>query len=396
MAALTALQRLMASPKTARFVETLRHADLPTGWADDPEIVSMAGDAYREMGTNSPFFRAWHGNGLTDSVGNPQKLYHGTPTPDVTDFAFDPRRIGTNAGSSEGRGFYTVTVPDTAQGYTHGTGNVLELYSNMQKPIELHGSKSLSLPQLKKIIKSTAETEARKMAAEEGEKYTPEWIKDTWISNYTYTPDKPISASIDDVARKVKQFNNNAFDQVEEMFVGSHRFPEVSRATNSATGYDGVHSHGYIGTSKANADEVGDIYVHWFPEQLKATSNRGTFNPADPNIYRGLIPLMAAGGALAAMSPDSAQAAEWPKQGPNGQLVWPADMPGYRNTEPGLEAPLVDPVDIATAPIGMTTAAGKALAMAAEPGIAYGTDKALGALLGMFQRNRRTGGGGGV
>ena len=309
-APMNALQKLASNPKTAKFVETLRHADLPTGWADDPEIVSMAGDAYRELGTNSPFFRAWHGNGLTDNAGNPQKLYHGTPTPDVTDFAFDPRRIGTNAGSSEGRGFYTVTVPDTAQGYTHGTGNVLELYSNMQKPIELHGSKSLSLPQLKKIIKSTAETEARKMAAEEGEKYTPEWIKNTWISNYTYTPDKPISASIDDVARKVKQFNNNAFDQVEEMFVGSHRFPEVSRATNSATGYDGVHSHGYIGTSKANADEVGDIYVHWFPEQLKATSNRGTFNPADPNIYRGLIPMLAGGGALAAMSPGSAQAAE--------------------------------------------------------------------------------------
>lgn len=120
--------------------------------------------------------------------------------------------------------------------------------------------------------------------------------------------------------------------------------------------------------------------------------------PVKGMITKGLLPLMAAGGALAAMSPGSAQAseAEWPKQAPDGRLVWPADMPGYRNTEPGLEAPLVDPVDIATAPIGMTTAAGKALAMAAEPGLAYGTDKALGALLGLFQRNRRTGGGGGV
>ena len=64
MAALTALQRLMASPKTARFVETLRHADLPVNWADDPEIVSMAGDAYKELGTGSPFWKATFGKRL--------------------------------------------------------------------------------------------------------------------------------------------------------------------------------------------------------------------------------------------------------------------------------------------------------------------------------------------
>ena len=66
MAALTALQRLMASPKTARFVETLNHADLPVNWADDKQIVGMAKAAYKEMGQDSPFFRAYE-----KAVGNP-------------------------------------------------------------------------------------------------------------------------------------------------------------------------------------------------------------------------------------------------------------------------------------------------------------------------------------
>jgi hypothetical protein len=62
---------------------------------------------------------------------------------------------------------------------------------------------------------------------------------------------------------------------------------------------------GYSGTA-----EKGTDYVVFRPEQIKSIYNRGTFNPADPNIYRGLIPMLAGGGALAAMAPGSAQAAE--------------------------------------------------------------------------------------
>lgn len=294
MAALTALQRLMASPKTARFVETLRHSDLPVNWADDPEIVGMAGDAYKELGTGSPFFKATFGNSkVVDGAGNPQVTYHGTKARKIEEFS--KNKIGKGASKGKnlyGDGFYFT--PDYYSAQTYGK-NVGDYYLNIENP---------------------------------------------------------------------------------------------SISGNIKPGQDGI---------MVNAG-FHPTYVALEPTQIKSVSNRGTFNPADPNIYRGLIPMLAGGGALAATSPGSAQAseAEWPKQGADGRLVWPADMPGYRNTEPGLEAPLVDPVDIATAPIGMTTAAGKALAMAAEPGIAYGTDKALGALLGLFQRNRRTGGGGGV
>lgn len=59
-----------------------------------------------------------------------------------------------------------------------------------------------------------------------------------------------------------------------------------------------------------------------------------------------------------------------------GLTLWPADAPGYVNTEPGPETPFFDPIDMLTAPIGVATASGKALSMATAPFVAYGMKKA--------------------
>lgn len=56
---------------------------------------------------------------------------------------------------------------------------------------------------------------------------------------------------------------------------------------------------------------------------------------------------------------------------------------GYVNTEPGLETPLFDPVDMPTAPIGVPTKAGKAAAALLAPAVSCGVDK-LGGLLDCF------------
>ena len=60
--AMEALRRLVNNPKTAKFARSLNHADLPANWADDPEIVQLAGDVYKEQGERSPFFKAWFGD----------------------------------------------------------------------------------------------------------------------------------------------------------------------------------------------------------------------------------------------------------------------------------------------------------------------------------------------
>lgn len=109
-------------------------------------------------------------------------------------------------------------------------------------------------------------------------------------------------------------------------------------------------------------------------------------SPIVGKVTRGILPLFAAGGAAAAMSPEDASASV-----PADQYRFPADEPGYVNREPGLGTPLVDVADLATAPIGAATAAGRAAAVAAEPFIAYGMDKAgnwlgdkVNGLLGYF------------
>ena len=74
-----------------------------------------------------------------------------------------------------------------------------------------------------------------------------------------------------------------------------------------------------------------------------------------------------------------------------GLALWPADSPDGVKREPGLEAPVFDPVDMLTAPVGAVTAAGRAASVLAEPVISWGMDKAgnwlgdrLGGLLGYF------------
>ena len=488
MAALTALQRLMASPKTARFVETLRHADLPTGWADDPEIVSMAGDAYKELGTGSPFWKATFGNSkIVDAAGAPKVVYHGTARGDRVGDTFlkeratsgpmafftDNREVAENYAknkadtsiSREGwdnayekqfvvdingkevpaaEAFYDLPPLQRANirkaapeigfddegeniiripGNKVGTGGFADSSRGTSNPVQALFNEWLNSGNL--YNNESQFTDVLKLAGLDNVKYKDPNFRDEKVFDVFINSQRPFDTSninkttlgkLQSAARREEKL----FDPDAAMYADhwdktsisplewvSKLNEDIANGTTYAwtqvpdwvtevlkkRGYDSIKD---LGGKYTAVDHT--VHIPFEPTQIKSVSNRGTFNPADPNIYRGLIPMLAGGGALAAMAPGSAQAseAEWPKQGADGRLVWPADMPGYRNTEPGLEAPLVDPVDIATAPIGMTTAAGKALAMAAEPGLAYGTDKALGALLGLFQRRRSTGGGGGV
>lgn len=175
-------------------------------------------------------------------------------------------------------------------------------------------------------------------------------------------------------------------------------FLNLQNPASSSKGYKALKAHqgeNYAGVSaredlkRAGYDGVNndsEEFIAFYPEQIKSTSNRGTFNPEDPNIYRALPWAVGGTAAGASLAPSSAQASI-----PADEYPWPAKQPGYVNREPGLEAPVVDPVDIMTAPIGAATLGGKAAAMAAEPFLAYGMDKAwnwlgnrLGGLLGYF------------
>lgn len=108
-----AMRALSRSPKTAKFVDTLNHADLPRGWSDDPDIMRMAGDAWEELGTDSPFFRSFYRNSkLVDANGYPIVFYHGSPVEDLDFLDPDASRLVLEGGAS-----YGVTHPGTGLSY---------------------------------------------------------------------------------------------------------------------------------------------------------------------------------------------------------------------------------------------------------------------------------------
>ena len=104
----------------------------------------------------------------------------------------------------------------------------------------------------------------------------------------------------------------------------------------------------------------------------KETLFKDSTIPEDSALRKGLLPLFAGGAGAAAMALGEAQAAI-----PADQYRFPADEPGWVNPEPPLETPLVSPVDLVLAPAGVAKASGKVAAVAAEPFVAWGMDKAV-------------------
>ena len=49
-------QKFMGLP--GKVADSLDYNDLPKNWADSPEVVQAAEELYRDMGTESPFFKA--------------------------------------------------------------------------------------------------------------------------------------------------------------------------------------------------------------------------------------------------------------------------------------------------------------------------------------------------
>lgn len=116
-----AMLRLMEHPKTRDFARSLDYADLPRGWANDREIIELANNAYKQVGIDSPFFRAWYkGSRLVDENGWPVPFYHGsyakglrTIDPDVSTAM--PEGMGSAfANSHPGTALAYVARPDAA------------------------------------------------------------------------------------------------------------------------------------------------------------------------------------------------------------------------------------------------------------------------------------------
>ena len=212
-----AILDLLTNSKTAKFAESLKHSDLPTGWADDPEIVDLAAKAWQEAGTESPFFKAWFGGSkVVDDAGKPLTVYHGTGVDNID--VFRKSKIGNLGPAIYFTPNQSEAVKYAASRNGGDGGSVYDVFVKSQKPWKISGSNA-----------------------------SPEefWAK---------IPGETEADAIKNLKKK---------------------------------GYDSVW---------AGDDEIA-IYD---PKKIKSVNNRGTFNPADPNIYRTLAPLGVGTAAMTA------------------------------------------------------------------------------------------------
>ncbi|WP_415965871.1 hypothetical protein [Desulfovibrio piger] len=299
-----------------KFADSLDYNDLPQDWANNKQIVAAAEELYRDMGTESPFFKAWFGNSkVVDEAGRPAHVYHGTNAYELK--KFKPGKTGYLGG-----GIYTTPSREMAERYTD-YGTVHDLYEKMERP----------------FIIDTVDATERVLDELYGTKAGRELAK-----------------------REAKSGG------------GSFLLTKNDAKKLQGMGYDGIFWDAPSGREYATLD----------PTAVKATSNRGTFNPADPNIYRSAGPLAVGAGAGAAVLGAGDAQAFAPYSVPSDiQAQWNSFRQSGKLPEKPLEAPVWSPADLAVAPIGAATTAGKAAAMAADPLMSYGADK-LGGLLGYF------------
>jgi chromosome segregation ATPase len=240
--------------------------------------------------TRSDNFKAWFGDWENDPAGaskvvnedgTPMVVYHGT---DADFNIFDTSVRGGEHGTAEGFGIYLS--PDQEVTSKYGDRQI-GLYADIKRPATSF-NKTITQQELTNLIRKTCEDEAASLVEDGSYDSVDEAIRDTWISNYVYTPDfSSMDGAYRQVARDILRMNDNDMDIVQEVMAGMaiRRYDAAMDFYNNAltpiTGIDGFHT-------QWNNDSTGqpsDIWLAFRSEQLKsATDNVGTFDRSNPDI----------------------------------------------------------------------------------------------------------------
>lgn len=273
MAGISAIQRLLDNQLTSKFARSLKHSDLPEGWADNPEIVALAEDAYREMGTESPFFKAWNALGQNES---PVRVTHATKG-DVTRSGeviapFDEfnKKFG---------GIYTLPKENPF------SNEILDTLGGMY-PYEY------DLFTNAKVLDFTTPPKGKKTKTEQV------------INGLFSRQDK----------KDIGESTGGGFWNPVESFYDGDLWADTDRATQNRVleklraefDADAIRFN-----DNPNYGWDSQSIVVFDPVRLKSTSNRGTFNPDDPNIYKSIPWAIGAGAGALALAPEEADAASY-------------------------------------------------------------------------------------
>lgn len=213
---------------------------------------------------------------VRDDNGNLMPVYHGT---DADFNIFDTSVSGGKNGTAEGFGIYLTNDEEVSK---HYGGRVIEGYANITRPAT-SWQKTIKQPELAKLIQKTCEMEADKMAANDGYDDRAQALRDTWISNYVYTPEySTINGAYNAVAREILKANDNDMDIIQEVIVGQgirdyeSAMQFYNEALTPTTGIDGF----WTKWSDAEGNETADVMLAFSSNQVKNLDNlTPTTNP---------------------------------------------------------------------------------------------------------------------
>lgn len=184
--------------------------------------TALAKQEWKKKGTESKFFKKWFGNSkVSDWQGNPIVVYHGTE---------NNFKIFKNTGKSRqigaNVGFFFTSDKEMAKQYADDK-RVMPVYLSLQNPL------------------------------------------------------------IIDENSTVKIFNQNinikdAFDFFTQL--GNIKSEQEIKEELIKLGYDGIVLNN-TNVDTRSYENLHDVYVAFYPEQIKSVNNQGTFDENNPNIY---------------------------------------------------------------------------------------------------------------
>lgn len=213
---------------------------------------------------------------IRDADGNLQVMYHGTNA----DFnVFDTSVSGGVNGTAEGFGIYLADRSDVSDAYGD---RLIKAYVNVTKPASSN-KKTITRSALKKLIKATAMSEAEKFVADGDYENVNDAVKDSWISNYTNTYEKSLSASLDDVANQLLRMDDNDMGIIQEVMAGmgirdyadAYDFYDILKRV---TGFDGFETWW---TNAKNQGDPARIVLAFDSNQVKNIDNENPTENAD-------------------------------------------------------------------------------------------------------------------
>ena len=198
------------------------------------------------------------------NTATPGRWLHGTEN-DFTVFDFSQ---GGKNGAAEGFGIYLARDKDVSEHYGK---RLIEGYANIEHPAT-DTERTLSKSDLVKLISATVDQEAERLAEDyDGDIEAAK--RDTWISNYTYTYDKSLDASIGEVADSILDMNEYDREIVQEVMAGMaiRDYSEAEKFYDILTDLTGID--GFTTTWENIALEgTRDIALAFRSEQIKDSS----------------------------------------------------------------------------------------------------------------------------